>query len=45
MDADLRTLRPGDRVTTQRPSTEHPGRAGVLAEVLGSDEHPRFRIR
>lgn len=45
MDADLRTLRPGDRVTTQRPSTEPPGRAGVVAEVLGSDEHPRFRIR
>jgi rRNA processing protein Gar1 len=45
MDSDLRTLRPGDRVTTGRPSTERPGRVGVVEEVLGNEEHPRFRIR
>lgn len=45
MDADLRRLRPGDRVTTRPPDTEHPGRSGVVEEVLGSDEHLRFRIR
>lgn len=45
VDVDLSALRPGDRVTTRPPSTEHHGRSGVVEEVLGSGEHPRFRIR
>ena len=36
---------PGDRVLVEAESTDRAPRAGVVAEVLRGDPHPRYRIR
>ena len=35
----------GDRVVAESESTERAPRRGVVAEVLGSEARPRYRIR
>ena len=35
----------GDRVQVQSQSPEQPPRTGVVEEVVGGTDHPRYRIR
>jgi hypothetical protein len=35
----------GDRVVAESESTERAPRRGEVLEVLGSESHPRYRIR
>lgn len=37
-------LEPGTSVMVERLSTEHPGRSGVIQEVIHGDPSPRYRI-
>ena len=38
-------LKVGDRVEERARSTERPGRAGVIREVMRTTPAPRYRIR
>jgi hypothetical protein len=36
---------PGDHVLAEAKSTGRTARRGVVEEVVGDDQHPRYRIR